>query len=125
MVPGRVPKHGSVAWPRWRDELHFTLAKNNISPVAENQILHLRAVCYYGSNGQYTTPTEWADRLAVPQIATLTETLFLALLNHLYVRRAQVNSLHIERHICLEQELQAQFGPAWARGGLRLEYEAT
>ncbi|MBF6596332.1 MAG: hypothetical protein IVW51_18035 [Thermaceae bacterium] len=125
LIPGRVPKHGSVAWPRWRDELRSVMANAITQPFGEARILHLRAICYYGSDGQYTTPTEWADRLAVPQIATLTETLFVALLNHLYIRRAQVNSLTIERHICLEQELQAQFGPGWSRGGLRLEYEAT
>lgn len=127
LIAGRVPKQGSTVWGAWRRSATVQLEALHMQVIPSSANLVLRVNCLYGFDpAEYAgdgSMSDWADRLQIPHIAHITEAVFLALLGLLFERRAQVARLEVERDVLPSNQLVAEYGQRWAKGGLILEYE--
>ncbi|ADH63093.1 hypothetical protein Mesil_1195 [Allomeiothermus silvanus DSM 9946] len=123
LIPGRPQsKLGTPEFERWR--MHASRAvldQIDNPPLIPSSFLELALDFYY----PFEQPSYTADDLAehrIPRITAAAEPVLIALVGLLFQRRGQISSLSVTRIVRPASALEAEWGEAWRRGGVRVRY---
>lgn len=123
LIPGRVQsKLGTPEFERWRAcASRAVLDQIKCPPLIPEEFLKLRLDLYYPLEIDRPTANDLAGH-RIPRVTVATESVLIVLAGLLFLRRGQVEAIMVRRIVRPSAALEAEYGAAWRRGGVRVEY---
>lgn len=123
LIPGRVQsKLGTPEFERWRKQAtRAVLDQIERPPLIPEGFLELRLDLYYPLEIDRPTANDLAKH-RIPRVTAAVESVLIVLAGLLFLRRGQVEAIMVRRIVRPLEALEAEYGEAWRRGGVRVEY---
>lgn len=123
LIPGRVQsKLGSPEFERWRAHASRTVLDQIANPpLIPSGFLELCLDLYYPLELDQPTAHDLAEH-RIPRITAAAEPVLIVLAGLLFLRRGQVEAIMVKRIVRPSEALEAEYGEAWRRGGVRVRY---
>lgn len=123
LIPGRVQsKLGTPEFERWRAcASRAVLDQIERPPLIPEGFLELRLDLYYPLELDQPTAADLAEH-RIPRITAAAEPVLIVLAGLLFLRRGQVEAIMVKRIVRRSADLEAEYGEAWRRGGVRVRY---
>lgn len=123
LIPGRPQsKLGTPEFERWR--IHASRAvldQIERPPLIPEGFLELQLDLYYPLEMDRPTANDLAEH-RIPRITAAAEPVLIVLAGLLFLRRGQVETIMVKRIVRPSEALEAEYGEAWRRGGVRVGY---
>lgn len=123
LIPGRVQsKLGTPEFERWRTHASRAVLDQIANPpLIPSGFVELRLDLYYPLELDQPTANDLAEH-RIPRITAAAEPVLIALTGLLFLRRGQVEAIMVKRIVRRSADLEAEYGEAWRRGGVRVRY---
>ncbi|MCE5419171.1 MAG: hypothetical protein JJ713_00045 [Acidithiobacillus sp.] len=123
LIPGRVQsKLGTPEFERWRSHAYGVVLDQIASPpLIPEGFLELQLDLYYPLELDQPTTHDLAEH-RIPRITAAAEPVLIVLAGLLFLRRGQVEAIMVKRIVARSSELEAEYGEAWRKGGVRVRY---